>query len=948
MSKPPLDFNANGEALKQGINDIRTDYSLVYFSPDSKSVGRLDTGKCMAFSEYEKLPSVAMKKLDDNLHTPDSCKLNAGMIQSDNKWQNFMKNKTQSKASDELGSSNAVERGLKYKVVEGYFADNPDFFKSATILSTGIAKTFDNITNGTNGYIKMPDSATQQLRYSVEWYGTFTPPTSGKWKFSTNSGNASYIWIGKYAMSNMSTKNAIVKNGGLHEMRNAESGQITLQSGIQYPIRIQFGENSGGNNIQIAIYRQVEKRIFVEPVVENFFGRRFAPAWKPAPTKSAPTKSAPMKSAPIKSAPMKSTVWNPLPMKSTAWNFPVRNPLPVKSIAWKSTPVKSTPVKSTAAVAIPAAAAGVAIPAAAGSAIPAAAAGAAIPATAAAAIPAAVKPVVSKGEWKITYEWIPHKFEDMVTSEVNVKDTNLYYALVEETPALSSKGLYNCYISDTTNSNISSTKNNFKYKIIWSAFDEKNESHRVQPGNYAYYRNNQLIVYDKDGNAVKSFGGSDVESSSPDVVQLDNYGNILIRGTQLTNVNANGSLVNPMWITEKYVLDRRDTLTGAEGDSIGRTSWDNQQLLISENGKFKLEMTENGNLVIKASLMGCSGSASDGTKYTTSNDNLLGKNYYLYQAEAHMKMDKTFLAYAKDNVRELKRINMNGVDMKKGKSYTQYDNYAPSKTDNAVTVDNVAACNAKCTGDNNCDYYYSYVTDDGKNNCKTGTNNGLNPFVPIQPNSGIKSSQLYIRSKDMNLPSDDVRNTMPMKTTSDYANYAAYKVSPALYELGSSEIMQKIQTAADRQDKIMNGTNDKIKRTEGFNDRGYTTSDVLNAKYAVQPTPDGLATAIQKQQITPLTQMAGDYNALMANINSEYNTIGTNVSAATSLRDNLKNNVRAGYLDNNYDMMPHAKRVEDVRLDDINELISQTNTTYTLATITAMTIIIAGIFVMRN
>jgi dTDP-glucose pyrophosphorylase len=160
--------------------------------------------------------------------------------------------------------------------------------------------------------------------------------------------------------------------------------------------------------------------------------------------------------------------------------------------------------------------------------------------------------------------------------------------------------------------------------------------------------------------------------------------------------------------------------------------------------------------------------------------------------------------------------------------------------------------------------------------------------------------------------------------------------------------MQKIQTAADRQDKIMNGTNDKIKRMEGFNDRGYKTSEVLNAKYAVQPTPDGLATAIQTHQITPLTQMAGDYNALMANINSEYNTIGTNVSAATSLRDNLKNNTRAGYLENNYDMVPPIKRVEDVRIDDINEMISQTNTAYTLATITAMTLIIAGIFVMRK
>ena len=891
MSKPPLDFNANGEALKQAINDIRTDYSLVYFAPDSKSVGRLDTGKCMAFSEYDNLPSVAMKRLDGNLHTSESCKLNAGMIRSDDKWQNFMKNKQ---------ISNALpERGLKYKVVEGYFADNPDFFKSATILSTGIAKTFDNITNSTNGYIQSPNSATQQPRYSVEWYGTFTPPTSGKWKFSTNSGNASYIWIGKYAMSNMSTKNAIVKNGGLHEMRNAESGQITLQSGIPYPIRIQFGENSGGNNIQIAIHRQVEKRTFVEPFVENFFvrnPRKFAPAWKPTPTKSAP---------------MKTTAWNPPAVKSSAWNPRAANPPAVKTTA-----AIPPAVKTTAAAAV--------------------------------AIPAAVKPVVRKGEWKITYEWVPHKFEDMVTSEVNVKDTNLYYALVEETPALSSKGLYNCYISDATNSNISSTKNNFKYKIIWSAFDEKNESRSVQPGNYAYYRNNQLIVSDKDGNAVKSFGNPDMQTSVPDILQLDNNGNILLRGTQLTNVNAKGALVNPIWITEKYVLDRRDTLTSAEGDSIGRTSWDNQQLLISENGKFKLEMTENGNLVIKASLLGCTGRASNDTKYTTAQDNLLGKNYYLYQAEAHMKMDKTFLAYAKDNVRELKRINVSGPDMKKGKNYTQYDNYAPSKTDNAVTVDNIDECKTKCTDDNNCDYYYSYVTDDGKNNCKTGTNNGLNPFVPIQPNSGIKSSQLYIRTKDMNLPSDDVRNTMPMKTTSDYANYAAYKVSPALYELGSSEVMQKIQTAADRQDKIMNGTNDTIKRMEGFNDRGYKTSEVLNAKYAVQPTPDGLANAIQTQQITPLTQMAGDYNALMANINSEYNAIGTNVSAATSLRDDLKNNKRAGYLENNYDMVPPIKRVEDVRLDDINELISQTNTTYTLATITAMTIIIAGIFVMRN
>jgi hypothetical protein len=576
----------------------------------------------------------------------------------------------------------------------------------------------------------------------------------------------------------------------------------------------------------------------------------------------------------------------------------------------------------------------------------------------AAVIPAPVKPVVSKGEWKITYEWNPYKFEDMVKSEVNVKDTNLYYALVEETPALSSKGLYKCYISDTTNSNISSTTNNFKYKIIWSAFDEKNESGKVQPGNYAYYRNNQLIVYNSSGTVLKQFGDPNLKTDSPDVLKLDNAGNILIRGTRLTRVNAAGALVNSIWITEKYVLDRSDTLTSTEGDMIRRTSWDNQQLLISANGKFKLEMTENGNLVIKESLLGCSGSSSDGTKYTTAEENLFGKNnYYLYEANADMKMDKTFLAYAKNNIRDLKRLNVNGPDMKKGGGYTKYANYAPNNTDDAVTVDNIAECKTKCTDDNNCDYYYNYVTSDGKKNCKTGTNNGLTPFIPIQPNSGIKSSQLYIRTTDMNLPNtDDARNDIPKNTTFKYANYAAYKVSPALHELGSTGIMQEIEATTNRQKNIMNGTNklgktetfNGFKEMEGFNDRGYKTSGELNAKYATQPTPDGLANAIQTQQINPLRQIAGDYNALMANINSEYNTIGTNVSATTNLRDDLKNNTRAGYLENNYDMVPPIKRIEDVRIDDINEMISQTNTAYTLGTITAMTLIIAGIFVMRN
>lgn len=808
MSKPPLDFNKNGELLKTAISDVKTDYSLVYFAPDSKSVGKLDTGRCMAVSEYDKTPSVAMKQLDGNLHTPESCKLNVGMVQSAEKWQNFM--------NDKKTSNVIAERGLKYTVVDGYFADNPDFFKTAKVLNAGTAKKFDNIRDCTNGYIATPHS-TSQHRYSVEWYGTFTTPTTGPHHFVVSSDDASYMWIGKYAMGNTSTKNALARNGNLHGFRHS-IGYIYLQAGISYPIRFQFGENWGGHDFSIALYGLDKNR-----------------------------------------------------------------------------------------------------------------------------------------------QWTRYNFADMVTPDVNVKDTKQYYALVEKDAESSAKGLYNCYISDTTNSNvpttqsnlkfkISTNQSNFNYKIIWSAFDEKNEYDKLRPGNYAYYRNNQLIVCDSAGTVLKTFGEPNSQTSA-DKLHLDNNGNIVLYGRlgakPLTLVDTKDVVVNPAWITERHVLGRLDTLTTAEDDRIWRTSWDDQQLFMSENGKFKLEMTENGNLVIKTSVLGCTGTSSDGTKYTTAKNNLLGKNYYLYEAEADMKMDKTFLAYAKNNVRDLKPLNVKSPSMKMGGGYTKYDNYAPSNTDAAVTVDNVAACEKKCTDDKNCDYYYSYVTDDDKKSCKNGTNNGSTPFVPIQPNSGIKSSQLYIRSTDMNLSKDDVRYNIPKNSTSDYAKYGAYKVSPALYELGSTVTIEDIDIATKRQKQIIDGTN-KLGKTEGFNDHGYKTSEVLNAKYATQPTPIGLATAIQTQQIAPLTQMAGDYNALMANINSEYNTIGKNVSAAKSLRNDLKNNIRAGYLENNYDMVPTIKRVEDVRLDDINELISQTNTTYTLATITAMTIIIAGIFVMRN
>ena len=52
--------------------------------------------------------------------------------------------------------------------------------------------------------------------------------------------------MGSNALSGFTTANATVNNGGAHGVQET-SGTISLTSGVYYPIRIQFGEQGGGD-----------------------------------------------------------------------------------------------------------------------------------------------------------------------------------------------------------------------------------------------------------------------------------------------------------------------------------------------------------------------------------------------------------------------------------------------------------------------------------------------------------------------------------------------------------------------------------------------------------------------------------------------------------------------------------------------------------------------------
>jgi hypothetical protein len=183
----------------------------------------------------------------------------------------------------------------------------------------------------------------------------------------------------------------------------------------------------------------------------------------------------------------------------------------------------------------------------------------------------------------------------------------------------------------------------------------------------------------------------------------------------------------------------------------------------------------------------------------------------------------------------------------------------------------------------------------------------------------------------MSLPTSVIHNNIMPANRTDSAKYAEYRQTPALYELG-----------ATRKRNISSGPSEPD--TDNFSNHGYQSPTITDWT----KNREQIKTEIQTKQIDPMIKVADDYTQLMKSIDSKYSNLSTNITTTQNVQLDLSNNPIYGHFDYNYDMGPPIKNVVDLRLDDIDEVISQTNAAYTLGTITAMTLIIAGIFVFRN
>lgn len=125
--------------------------------------------------------------------------------------------------------------GIKNDLYIGYYNDDLSWFNDKVPIDMSFS----------TGAIADPFSDDGDV-FSRRWTGYFKAPTTETYTFYLESDDASMMWIGNPVAGGWSFENAIVNNGGIHGMVEA-NGSIPLVEGTYYPIQVFFGENTGGD-----------------------------------------------------------------------------------------------------------------------------------------------------------------------------------------------------------------------------------------------------------------------------------------------------------------------------------------------------------------------------------------------------------------------------------------------------------------------------------------------------------------------------------------------------------------------------------------------------------------------------------------------------------------------------------------------------------------------------
>jgi hypothetical protein len=527
-----------------------------------------------------------------------------------------------------------------------------------------------------------------------------------------------------------------------------------------------------------------------------------------------------------------------------------------------------------------------------------------------------------------------------------------------------------CYVNDPA-STAQSSPNNYRYFTILSTQQPTSSGNANNTGSISARLsiNNGNVTFTSNGN-VRDFG------SSNGIIYLDNNGSFYIQDRSgsdvrvLTNpYDRDRFIVNYQWADYRYqnnVTDRLDLKNGAKSDI-------NKAILISDNNKYKLEIDDVGNLIVKATMQGCL--TNDGASLKTTSSNL--DDYYLYKVDVDKKWDKIFFAQVDGNKKTLQYIEKENPALVLGDTYLKLSSgLAPTPvemTKERQVGTTVEDCKKNCTDDKTCKYFYRYTKNDNKNYC-LNMNDSYTPgnYTPVQPNSGIVNvSDLYIRELKVKLDPTDFRSIPEHRNLTNFRPYSETEVNPYVLisdpftksnvdgdincSFVSPLVLQSIYyTGLENADpdtrKVYERCKDKFR--EGFNDHSYQKKeDVYRSYGSGNPQGIGLPEAVSKYQVDPLKQIANDYINKETTVDKNYRDITDNISKITNVnRTGIRDDMSGNYL---YDYntpftLNKPKTTLDGLVSDNRQLEAQGNAVYILGTITAATLVIFAIILAKE
>ena len=463
--------------------------------------------------------------------------------------------------------------------------------------------------------------------------------------------------------------------------------------------------------------------------------------------------------------------------------------------------------------------------------------------------------------------------------------------------------------------------------------NEKHNKHWNQTGK------NQKRTFECDDVNGNKLGGRNLYIDDNGILYA-NEKPIMMTSSDMQNTirlrKLSDGLSNPNWIKHKLSSGNpRNFLYPYDphlnqGDKIEH----NGISLVSNNHMFKLEMTKEGNLVLKKTITGCT---DNYTKLENEGD------YKAFKTDAGSLLNEYI--FVDSDAKKLQKVS--NTLLTNDKTYKYIGEFQPENMNNMVLVQNIEECFKKGNDDESCEHIYYVESKTGSKYCSIQT--GMpNKYIPIQPTGNIKKSSLYIKNKkmkeiqkDVTVPQselyilDNSNKTLPNREVQQLSNYTAYSD----YEINNIPLTEYQEILGS---SVAELKANQRKLFEGFNSF---------KKSSERPDSMSVKDFINTHQIAPLEQEEAQFTSNLDKINHNYNNLEKEISSIknndrTGLRDKLQTeNKYKDYLSTSLDQQ---KDVSDVRLDDTKDLIDYNNSIFNLGVVTASTLLVASIMIARE